>query len=149
MKVFLLKDVVNVGMAGEIIKVADGFAANFLLPRKLGIEVTASNAKEFENRLQKIEAHKEVVQSKTSMLAERIKSLQLVLAYKMHDDGKLYGAVNPQDVVDALAEKGVSVSKSQIIVDKSIKSKGLHSITVKLSTSLQPAVSVKIVPEKA
>lgn len=148
MKVFLLQNVLNVGMAGEIVKVADGFASNFLLPRKLGIQVTASNEMDFQKRLQKIEARKEVVQSKTSLLAERIKSLQLVLAYKMHDDGKLYGAVNPQDIVDALAEKGVSISKSQVLIDKSIKSKGLHSVTIKLSSTLRPLVSVKIVPEK-
>lgn len=147
MKVFLLKDVAQVGMSGEIVKIADGFATNFLFPRKLAIEVTADNEKSFTKRLKTIEKREEVVASKTSMLAEKIKTLELVLKRKMHDGDKLYGSVSPQEVVDLLAEKGVSVSKSQIIMDKSVKTKGAHTIVIKLSSKLQPTITLKIVAE--
>ncbi len=147
MKVFLLQNIQNVGIAGEIVKVSDGFAKNFLLPKKMGIQITPSNEADFKKRLQTIEVRKEVVQTKTSGLAEKIKSLQIVLRRKLHDDGKLYGSISPQEIVDALAENGVSVSKNQIVVDKSIKSKGMHTVIVKLSTTLQPTLSIKIVAE--
>lgn len=148
MKVFLLQDVLNVGMAGEMVTVADGFATNYLLPHKLGIMVSKNNAAEFSNRLQKIEHRKEVVQSKTSMLAERIKSVVVTLKRKLHDEGKLYGSISEQEVVDALAEAGVSVTKSQVVFDKSIKAKGSYPVTIRLSSTLQPTCTVRVVSEE-
>lgn len=146
MKVFLLKDVEKIGCAGEIIKVQDGFATNFLFPRKLAVEITPLNEKAFTHRTKVIEKREEVVASKTSMLAEKIKSLTLTLTRKMHDD-KLYGAITEAEIVDALKAQGVSISKSQVLFEKSIKAKGLHAVTIKLSSQLQPKVAVKIVSE--
>lgn len=149
MKVFLLKDVERIGMAGEVIKTTEGYARNFLIPQKLAVEVTPQNEASLANKIKVIEQRKEVVASKTSMLAEKIKSLQIVLKHKMHDGGKLYGSLAPQEIVDALAQKGVMVGKSQIIFPKAIKTKGLHTVTVKLTASLQPELQVKLVEEAA
>lgn len=146
-KVFLLKDVQNVGMAGEIISVADGYATNFLVPRKLGIIVNESNKNEFEKRIAKIEHRTEVIKSKTSMLAERIKSLEVTVTSKMHADGKLYGAIRPQAIIDELAKHGVSIAKNMIVFDKQIKEKGKHGVTIKLSTQLQPTLTVNVISE--
>ena len=146
-KIFLKSDVPNVGMAGEIVSVAEGFATNYLVPHKLGIRVTDNNEGEFQKRLQKIEKREEVVKSKTSMLAERIKSLILTIVAKTQEDGKLYGAIRPQQIIDELAKHGVVASKSMIIFDKQIKEKGSHVVTIKLSSHLQPKVNVKVVPE--
>jgi large subunit ribosomal protein L9 len=148
MKIFLLKDVEKVGVAGEILKVSDGFAVNFLFPRKLAVQVTPENESSFARRLKVVEHRKEVVASKTSMLAERIKSLTITLKRKMHDGDRLYGAVTPGEIVDSLAEKGVSISKNQVVFDKSIKGKGLHTVIIKLSSTLQPALVVKVVEEQ-
>lgn len=147
MKVYLKKDVEHVGMAGEIIKVKEGFAINYLIPRGLGIVVTDENANFFKKRERTIENRKEVLSSQTSMLAEKINSLDLVLKKKMHNDGKLYGALSSSDIVEKLSEKGVTVAKNQIIFGKSIKSKGVYEVTVKLSSRLQPKIKVTIVPE--
>lgn len=147
MKVFLLKDVEKVGCAGEMIKVSDGFAVNFLFPRKLAIEITPLNEKSFAHRTKVVEKRQEVVASKTSMLAEKIKGLQLVFKRKMHDGEKLYGALTEGEIVDSLKEQGVSVTKSQVIFEKSIKAKGVFSVTIKLSSQLQPQVTVKVVAE--
>lgn len=144
MKVFLLKDVPQVGMANEIIKVTDGYAHNFLFPRKLAIEVTAENEQSFAKRTKIIEKRNEVIATQTSMLAEKIKSLQLTIKHKAHDDGKLYGSVNPAEIVDLLAAQGVKVAKNQIIFDKSIKAKGTYEVTVKLSARLQPKVTLQV-----
>jgi large subunit ribosomal protein L9 len=147
MKIYLLHNVEKVGLKGEVIKVSDGFGINYLIPRKLGVEVTAANEKSFQHLKKVVENRKEVVASKTSMLAEKIKSLELTLKRKLHDGDKLYGSINNAEIVDLLAEQGVSVQKNQIEMPKSIKRKGKHEIIVKLSSSLQPKVTLNIIPE--
>lgn len=146
-QVYLLKDILNVGMAGEIVGVNDGFATNYIMPRKLGIIVTEKNKAEIEGRIKKVEKRIEVIKSKTSMLAENIKSLQVVVKTKIHDDGKLYGAIRPQVIVDELAKHGISIAKNMVIFDKQIKEKGTHEVTIKLSSTLQPKLTVKVMPE--
>jgi large subunit ribosomal protein L9 len=146
-QVFLLKDILNVGMAGEIVGVNDGFATNYIMPRKLGIIVTDKNKAEIEGRIKKVEKRIEVIKSKTSMLAENIKSLKITLKTKVHDDGKLYGAIRPQMIVDELAKEGISIAKNMVIFGKQIKEKGTHEVIIKLSTTLQPTLTVKVVPE--
>jgi len=147
MKVFLLKDVEQVGIAGEVLTVADGYAQNFLIPRKLAVEITTVNEQFYKNRIKQVEHRKEVIATKTSMLAEKIKSVSLIIKRKVHNDGKLYGSISQVEIVDLLAQKGISVSKSQIEFDKSIKNQGAHEITIKLSTRLQPKLTLKVVPE--
>ncbi|MDR3550535.1 MAG: 50S ribosomal protein L9 [Candidatus Babeliales bacterium] len=147
MKVFLLKDVPKVGVAGEVIKVADGYGQNFLVPRKLGVEITAANENFYKKQEKTVEHRKEVIASKTSMLAEKIGGMKLTLKRKMHDDGKLYGAVASSEIVDALSEKGIGISKSQVEFNKSIKAKGAHEVVIRLSSTLKPAITVTIVPE--
>lgn len=147
MKVFLRKDVERVGLAGEIIKVSDGYATNYLLPQGLAVAITPENEASFRKRERVVEKRKEVVESKTSMLAEKIKALELTLKKKMHDDDKLYGAISQNEVADLLGDKGIKVAKNQIIFDKSIKERGSYKVTVKLSSKLQPQFTLKIVPE--
>ena len=147
MKVFLLKDVQGVGLAGEIIKVSDGYATNFLFPRQLALEITPANEQGILKRMRVVENRKEVIVTKTSILAEKIKSLKLVLKAKIHDGEKLYGAVAACDIVELLAAQGVSVAKNQVMFEKTIKTKGTHPITIKLSNSLQPTCTLKVVAE--
>lgn len=147
MKVYLLKDIENVGMRGEIIKVKEGFALNFLLPRKIAVVVTPENEKFYAQKARSLENRKEVIASKTSLLAEKIKSFNLTLKRKMHDDGKLYASINPSEIVDLLSQEGVSITRSQVKMDKSIKEKGLFSVTIKLTSKLQPAFQLKVIAE--
>jgi large subunit ribosomal protein L9 len=147
MKVFLKKDVEKVGMAGEIIKVTDGYARNYLFPRQLAVQVTPDNEKQFTHQVKQIEQRKEVIATKTSMLAERISDMSIKLQRKMHDDGKLYGAISAHEIVEALVKEGISISKSQVIFDKSIKTKGTHEVTIKLTSRLMPKIKVVVIPE--
>jgi len=144
MKVFLTKDIEHIGLSGEIVKVKEGFAQNYLFPRKLAVEITKANQLHFKNRERVVEHRKDVIESKSSMLAEKIKSTTITLKRKTHDDGKLYGSINPQEIADGLNEKGISISKSQVLFGKSIKSTGTYEVTIKLSAKLQPTVSVKV-----
>lgn len=153
MKVFLKEAVQGVGEAGKIINVSDGYAINFLLPRGLAVEVTAANEKGFINRQKNLQKREEVIEAKTSQLAEKVKSLKVVIACKAHDvdkgttAAKLYGALGAAEVVTALAEQGVAVSKSQIVFEKAIKTTGVHPVTIKLSNKLQPKFMLKVVAE--
>ena len=146
-RVFLLKDVEKIGMAGEIIKAAEGYARNFLIPRKFGVEVTKKNEASFTHRIKTVEKRKEVLDSKTSMLAEKIKATMVTLKRKIHDNDQLYGSISAKDIAEELSKKGIPVSNNQVVIVKSIKTKGLHSVTIKLSNKLQPKLKVKIAPE--
>jgi large subunit ribosomal protein L9 len=147
MKVYLLKDIEKIGFAGEILKVKDGYAQNYLFPQKLAAQVTPANEALYSKKFVEVENRKKAIASKTSMLAEKIINLKLSLKRKMHDNGKLYGSINPQEIADLLGKEGVKVSKSQIIFDKSIKERGTYDVIVKLSNSLQPKMSLKITAE--
>ena len=147
MKVFLRKDIEKVGITGELIKVSDGYARNFLFPRGLAIEITAKNESYYQGKVKKVEHRKEAVVTKTSMLAERIKTMKIILKRKMHDDGKLYGAVGASEIVEELAKDGISIAKNQVLFTKSIKSKGTFEVTIKLTSSLKPKIKITIVPE--
>ena len=147
MKVYMLKDVKSVGLAGEVVKVKEGFALNFLVPQKLAIKITPQNEAFYEAKKREVVNREAVISTQTSMLAEKIKALHLVLKRKVHNDGKLYGAVNATEVVELMAEHGVAVSKSQIEFDKNIKERGTFEITVKLTTKLKPKIALKVVAE--
>lgn len=148
MKVYLLKDIEGIGIAGEVVKVKEGFAQNYLIPRKAALRITPKNESFYASKALHVEKRKEVIASKTSMLAEKIKGIKLTLKRKMHDDGKLYASVNPAEVADLLSQEGVNVSKSQVKIEKAIKEKGEFDVIVKLTSKLQTKVYLKIVPEK-
>lgn len=148
MKVYLLKNIERVGLAGEILKVADGYAQNFLFPNKLAVQITPQNEQFYAGKIKQVEQRKEVIATETSMLAETIKAISLTLKKRTHDNGKLYASVGPSEVVDLLAkEKKISVSKSQVHFDKAIKSVGNYDVTIKLSSRLQPVLKLKVVSE--
>lgn len=147
MKVFLLKNIEKVGLAGEILKVTDGYAQNFLFPHKLAVKITPDNEEFYLNKIKQVENRKEVIASATSMLAEKIKSTPLVIKRKIHDDGKLYASIAASEIADVLTDKGISISKSQVQIDKSIKSTGTYEVVIKLSSRLQPVLKVKVVAD--
>jgi len=147
MKVYLLADIEGVGIKGEVVKVKEGYADNFLIPRKMGIKITPKNEPFYKQHAKHVEHRKEVISSKTSMLAEKIKGIKLALKRKMHDDGKLYASVNPSEVAELLGKEGINVSRSQVKMDKAIKEKGTFSVTVKLTSKIQSKVELKVVAE--
>lgn len=145
MKVFLLQNIEKVGLKNEIIKVSDGYAKNFLFPNKLGVEVTPANEKLYIGKLRQVENRAAVIESSSSLLADQISQLHLKLKKKMHDNDKLYAAISQGEIVDLLKEKNIAISKSQVIFDKSIKSKGNFEITIKLSSKLQPKFTLQVI----
>jgi large subunit ribosomal protein L9 len=148
MRVYLLKDVEKVGMAGQIIKVTDGYASNFLIPRKIAIKVTNENATFFSSKIKKIEVEKKVLSSKTAMLAEKIKDVHLVIKRRAHNEGKLYGAISAEDIIELLKEKGIVVNKKQVDFPKAVRTIGEYKIVIKLSSKLKPEFTLKVVAQE-
>lgn len=148
MKVYLLKDVENVGIAGEMLKVKEGYAQNFLIPKKMAVKITPKNEAFYSSRVKTVEHRKEVMASKTSMMGEKIKNLHLTIERKTHDDGKLYGAISSSEIVDLLAKEGITISKSQVNFTKNIKDKGEHSVEIKLTSKVKSSFTLKVLPEK-
>lgn len=147
MKVYLLKDVPQVGIAGEMLKVSDGYGMNFLLPRKLAVKVTPQNESFYSSKVKTVKDRKKAIATETSMHAEKIKGLVVTVKRPSHDDDQLYAAISPKEVVDALAEHGIKISKSQVQFDKNIKKKGTFDVTIKLSSRLKPTLKLKVVGE--
>ncbi len=147
MEVYLYKDVEKIGLAGEIIKVGDGFARNYLIPQGLGVEITTQNKSQFLSKIRKVENRKEAIVSQTSMLAEKLNTVTTTLKRKMHDNGQLYGSINASEIVEALAEQGISITKGQVEFDKPIKSKGTFKVNIELSTRLKSTITVTIIAE--
>lgn len=147
MEVYLYKDIEKIGLAGEIIKVGDGFARNFLIPQGLAVEITTHNKNQYLSKIRKVENRKEVIACQTSMLAEKLNTIAITIKKKMHDNGQLYGSVNASEIVEALASQGISISKSQVEFEKPIKSKGSFKVIIKLSTRLKPAITVTIMAQ--
>ena len=147
MKVILLQDVARLGRRAEIKDVPRGHALNFLIPRNLAVEIIPGNEKFYQKKMRGVENRKKTLESKTSMLAEKISKFKLTLKRKMHDDGKLYGSVSQSEIVDLLVQEGIKIAKNQVLFDKSIKERGTYDITIKLSNALQPKFALRISSE--
>jgi len=144
MKVYMLKDVEKVGMAGQVVKVSDGYATNFLIPRKLAKKVT-ENEKAFFGKMEvKVNLNTQALSSKVAMLSERIKNMHLVVKERVHDDGKLYGAVGADEIVELLKKKDININRKQIEFKKAVRSIGEHKVIIKLSSKLKPELTLKV-----
>lgn len=144
----MLKDVLNVGFAGSIVKVSEGYARNFLIAKKLAVEVTPEKEGFYEEEKARATANAAALKSKIGMLAEKIKATSISLKKRAHDDGKLYGAISADDIVAALAAKEIAITKKQVIIDKKdLRTTGVHTVTINLGSNFTPALTVTIVAE--
>lgn len=148
MLVYMRKDLEKVGMAGQVVKVKRGYAENFLIPQGYSVKASANEVTAFMQIGERRAQDKQVLESKTSMLAERLKTATVTLTEKVHDNGKLYGAVGSKEVAAALKAQGFAVDAKQVEIDKAIKAVGKHVVTVKLSNRLKAEVNVVVVAEK-
>ena len=148
MKIVLLEDVKSLGKKGDIVEASEGYARNFILPKKLGVEATKSNlntlklqkASEEKVALEKLEAAKE--------LAKKIEESEITLSIKAGKDGRTYGSVSTKEIYEALLkQRQLEVDKKKIVVGESIKTFGTHNVSVKLHPKVQANLKVKVVEE--
>ncbi|MDK2976616.1 MAG: large subunit ribosomal protein [Candidatus Marinimicrobia bacterium] len=147
MKIILKENVENVGVAGDIVTVKDGYARNFLIPKGLAMEASRSNIKRGEE-LKKIEERKKTAAvDKARRLAEKLKNISLTTSVTAGDDDKIFGSVTSQTIADLLAEKGYDVDKRHIILNEPIKALGVYDIPIKLHSDVTAEVKLWVVKE--
>lgn len=145
MFVYMLKDVEKIGMKGQLIKVSDGFARNCLVPKKQAVAVSEKELPFYRKKSAQVKVKTAADLSKVGMLAERVDNMHVSIKKRVHDDGKLYGAVSAEDIVDLLKAKDVVVTKKQIEFDKNIRTVGEHKATIRFSSKLKPKLTVKVI----
>lgn len=148
MLVYMIKDLEHVGMAGQTVKVKDGYAKNFLIPRGFAKALSSGEKVFLEKTNKNREVKKEAIASKIGMLSEKIKNMHISISKRAHDDGKLYGSIGADEIVEALKAKDISINKKQVDFEKTIKTVGEHTAIIKLSSKLQPELSVKVIEDK-
>ncbi|MBM6574984.1 50S ribosomal protein L9 [Microvirga sp. SRT01] len=151
MDVILLERVEKLGAIGDVVKVKDGFARNFLLPRKKALRANESNKKVFEANRARIEADNASRRSDAEKDAGSFKDASVTLIRQASNTGQLYGSVAVRDLIEALEADGHKVAKNQIVLDKPIKSIGVYEVKVALHPEVSVAVKVNVArsPEEA
>jgi len=144
MQVILLERVEKLGQMGEIVKVKDGFARNYLLPKKKALRATNQNRSYFETQRTQLEARNLERRSEAQSVAAKLEGKSFVLLRQAGDRGQLYGSVSPRDIADAIGAGGFTVARSQVPLDKAIKTIGLFPVAVVLHPEVRVHVTVNV-----
>src|SRR5262245_7327536 len=140
MQVILLERIGRLGQMGEIVKVKDGYARNFLLPQGKALRATKENMAEFETRRVQLEARNLELKAEAEKIAEKLAGQKFIAIRQAGDTGQLYGSVSTRDMAEVISTGGFSVDRRQVVLDRPIKTLGLHEVKVQL----HPEVLVKV-----
>jgi large subunit ribosomal protein L9 len=149
MEVILREHVDNLGRRGEVVKVADGYARNYLLPRKLALLATEGNKKQIDRERAKFDAKEAEEKSVADAIAQRMASVEIEISRKVGETEALYGSVTTADIADALASRGFELDRRKIQLHEPIKKLGEFDIPVKLHRDVTTHVKLKVVAEGA
>ena len=144
MKVILLERVEKLGGIGDVVAVKDGFGRNFLLPRHKALRATSANLKVFEGQRAEIEARNAKTAAAAAKSGEGLDGTSYILIRQAGEAGQLYGSVSGRDIADAINAAGNKIDRSMVILDKPLKTIGVHEIKVKLHAEVTVTVSVNI-----
>jgi large subunit ribosomal protein L9 len=147
MEVILREHVDNLGRRGEIVKVADGYARNYLLPRKLALPVTAGNKKQIERERVKFDLQEAEESKVAQALADQMANVEVVVARRVGETEALYGSVTSADLSEALAAKGFAIDRRKVQLREPIKKLGEYAVPVKLHREVVASIKVKVVAE--
>jgi large subunit ribosomal protein L9 len=147
MEVILREHVDNLGRRGEVVKVASGYARNYLLPRKLALLATEGNKKQIEREKVKFDAREAEEQKVAQALAERIATMDVEISRKVGETDALYGSVTSSDIAEALAKKGLELDRRKLVLQEPIKKLGEFSIPVKLHREVTAQIKLRVVAE--
>ena len=148
MQVILMEKMANLGQLGDVVKVKNGYARNFLIPQGKAKRATESNKAEFAARRAELEAAEQAKQADAQVRAEKINGLTVQVAQKAGVDGKLFGSVTNADIVTALAQLGVTVEKSQVRMPTGhIKQIGDYPVSLGLHTDVVASITMSVLGE--
>lgn len=144
MEVILLERIESLGQMGDVVSVKPGYARNFLLPQKKALRATDGNRKVFEERRAQLEAENLERKSEAEQVAKTLDGLSVVLVRAAGESGQLYGSVSARDIADAVTGAGVTIGRSQVKLDKALKSLGLEPVRVQLHPEVAVSITVNI-----
>ena len=144
MQVILLERVAKLGQMGEVVKVRDGYARNFLLPQGKALRASDANIKSFEAQKAQLEARNLESRSEAAALAEKLDGQKFVVIRSASDAGALYGSVTPRDAAEAATAAGFSVDRKQIVLRAPIKDLGLHEVSVVLHPEVSATITMNV-----
>jgi large subunit ribosomal protein L9 len=147
MEVILREHVDNLGQRGDVVKVAAGYARNFLLPRKLALLVNEGNRKLIERERKHAEVRETEEKQQAEALASRLSQIELTIARRVGDTQQLYGSVTSADLAEALATKGLEIDRRRIQLDEPLKALGDFTIAVKLHRDVATELKVHVVKQ--
>ncbi len=145
MEVILKKDFISLGYEGDICKVKDGYARNYLIPRNIAVIKNAGNLKTLAQMQKSLEKKRAKRKMEAEILKGKIVDISVVIPVKVADNGKLYGSVSQQSIVDALKEKEIDISKRDVHMDKHIKELGEYEVEIKLYHSVNANIKINVV----
>ena len=148
MEVILREHVENLGRRGEVVKVANGYARNFLLPRKLALAVTEANKRQIERERSAAEARDREELTAAEAIGQRIAQTEIEIGRRVGENDALYGSVTSADVAAALLAKGFEIDKRKIQLPDAIKALGEFTVPVKVHRDVVAPVKLKVVPEQ-
>jgi large subunit ribosomal protein L9 len=148
MEVILREHVDNLGRRGEVVKVAEGYARNFLLPRKLALPVTEANKRQIERERAKLDAKEAAEKQDAEALAQRMAALDLSVARRVGENETLYGSVTAADVAELLHKTGLEIDKRKVHLAEPLKQLGQFTVPVKIHRDVTAQVKVRVVKEE-
>jgi large subunit ribosomal protein L9 len=148
MEVILRDHVENLGRRGEIVKVADGYARNYLLPRKLALPATAANKKWVERERKLAEVRDSEERGAAAAVAARLNALELRITRKVGENDQLYGSVTNADIAEVLAQQGFEIDRRKILLPDPIKALGENTVPVKLHREVTAQVKVVVAKDE-
>ncbi len=150
-ELILLQRVEKLGQMGEVVKVKPGFARNYLLPQKKAIRASKDNLERFETQRAQLEAQNLKRREEAERVAERVGGLSVVIIRQAGESGSLYGSVSSRDIAEASTQGGLTISRSQVLLEQPIKTLGLSTVRVMLHPEVFLAVTVNVArsPEEA
>ncbi len=148
MQVILREDIDNLGKIGDLVKVADGYARNFLVPNKKAIEATPKNVHAMDHAKKMVSDRIRKLKKEAAADADRIKALAITIKAKSGEEGKLFGAVTSMDIAEAMKAQGVAVDKRKIVLDEPIKRLGDFTVAVKLHADVTAEFKLSVIAEE-
>ena len=147
MEVILKEDIVNLGKIGDVVRVRDGYARNYLLPRGLVLEANKKNLKTFEHHKKLVGDQKQKIMRQAQAVGDQLNGVSLIIPMKVGEEGRLFGSVTNIHIEKALKAKGLNVDRRKIQLAEPIKSAGDYDVPVRLSAELTVPLKVSVVSE--
>jgi large subunit ribosomal protein L9 len=148
MQVILREDIDKLGNIGDLVKVADGYARNFLVPNKKAIEATPDNLNAMNHAKKMVSDRIRKIKKDATAEADQLRGLAVIIKAKTGEEGKLFGSVTSMDIADAVKAKGVEIDKRKIVLDEPIKRLGDYTVSVKMHADILADIKVTVIAEE-